>query len=200
MKIQTISRCAERFFIFTCLGIDIDDFTKETAISACVRRAYLDMCRTLRVKESWKNKKEKIIKEMAEIFISQTNLEEARNKVYELFFEADDSLKDSIKEHLKDKSGNGVYFSYGHAQKWINMTLKYMWLLDLIPDNPNLLEAPIDRHIIRAINSDELNDIKWSEISKKQYLVLQNAIPNNGTIKIEWESNAWIEQLKKARN
>lgn len=42
-------------------------------------------------------------------------------------------------------------FTIGQAQKWVNMTLKYLWLLDALPDNIDKkdLHVPIDSYIIK---------------------------------------------------
>ncbi|MBQ3937042.1 MAG: hypothetical protein II722_08285, partial [Ruminococcus sp.] len=63
---------AERFFIYAYLGVDIKTCTTEEAIGACVRRAYLDMCRTLRTKDTWKKIKNDKTTEMIGILKSES--------------------------------------------------------------------------------------------------------------------------------
>ncbi|MGN1195203.1 MAG: hypothetical protein ACI4SB_06945 [Acutalibacteraceae bacterium] len=110
-----------------------------------------------------------------------------------------------------------VDFTYGQAQKWLNMTLKYLWLLGLLPkdfDN-NLLHVPIDSYIIEAAkaNKEELPDglgidknkseTSWSAWNDSEYEEYQKAIKaaiDNDTkfgSPIEWEGKAWIEIAKK---
>lgn len=44
-------------------------------------------------------------------------------------------------------------FSFGQAQKWLNMTLKYCWLLKLLPDaiSEEDLHIPVDSYIIDCL-------------------------------------------------
>ena len=48
----------------------------------------------------------------------------------------------------------GFEFTYGHAQKWINMTFKYLYMLEAV--TPRLrfsfLHVPIDNIIFRGAN------------------------------------------------
>ncbi len=50
-------------------------------------------------------------------------------------------------------------FCDGQAQKWLNMTMKYMWLLGLLDDQPkeflSAMHVPVDNDMIKkAINRD----------------------------------------------
>lgn len=99
-------------------------------------------------------------------------------------------------------------FTIGQAQKWVNMTLKYLWLLNALPTGikPEYLHVPIDSYIIE-IAYDNKNKFEnalglleekpkksWSELSKyKKYFEIQEAIreaiktnTTNETIPIKW--------------
>lgn len=112
-------------------------------------------------------------------------------------------------------------FTIGQAQKWVNMTLKYLWLLDALPDNidENDLHIPIDSYIIEiaydnknkfdnALGLEEKPKESWSKLSEyKNYFGIQKeireAIKTNATketIPIKWESLAWIEVAEKQAN
>lgn len=112
-------------------------------------------------------------------------------------------------------------FTIGQAQKWVNMTLKYLWLLDALPDNidENDLHIPIDSYIIEiaydnknkfdnALGLEEKPKESWSKLSEyKNYFKIQKAIrkaiktnATNETIPIKWESLAWIEVAEKQAN
>lgn len=113
-------------------------------------------------------------------------------------------------------------FTIGQAQKWVNMTLKYLWLLDALPDNidENDLHIPIDSYIIE-IAYDNKNKFEnalglleekpkdsWSKLSEyEEYFKIQEAIrkaiktnTTNETIPIKWGSLAWIEVAEKQAN
>lgn len=112
-------------------------------------------------------------------------------------------------------------FTIGQAQKWVNMTLKYLWLLDALPKNicEKDLHIPIDSYIIEIAYSKkvtfkyalELEDKpkeSWSKLSEyEEYLKIQEAIrkaiktnATNETIPIKWELLAWIEVAEKQAN
>ena len=117
-------------------------------------------------------------------------------------------------------------FTIGQAQKWVNMTLKYLWLLDTLPQNigEKDLHVPIDSYIIEiaydnknkfdnALGLEEKPKESWSKLSEykdyfgtqKDYFGIQKeirkAIKNtNETIPIKWESLAWIEVAEKQAN
>lgn len=113
-------------------------------------------------------------------------------------------------------------FTIGQAQKWVNMTLKYLWLLNALPTGvkPEYLHVPIDSYIIE-IAYDNKNKFEnalglleekpkksWSKLSDyKKYFEIQEAIrkaiktnATNETIPIKWESLAWIEVAEKQAN
>lgn len=113
-------------------------------------------------------------------------------------------------------------FTIGQAQKWVNMTLKYLWLLNALPTGvePEYLHVPIDSYIIE-IAYDNKNKFEnalglleekpkksWSKLSEyEEYFKIQEAIreaiktnATNETIPIKWESLAWIEVAEKQAN
>lgn len=110
-------------------------------------------------------------------------------------------------------------FTYGQAQKWLNMTLKYLWLFNLLPAglDEKLLHVPVDSYIIDAVKAEPSSDIKyglgqkcnipsWSKwADPDKYKEYQNNIKTQVeqqfkeefTSPIEWEGKAWIEQAEK---
>lgn len=112
-------------------------------------------------------------------------------------------------------------FTYGQAQKWVNMTLKYLWLLDMLPNGLSEAElhVPVDSFILEALKETQqfntegnkitgsgesyyYNGEAWSAISDpKNYKKLQDGIRDiakkQGISPIQWEGPAWIEVAKK---
>ena len=103
-----------------------------------------------------------------------------------------DSIMDIIQKvyNLANETYSDLFkkdsiFSWGLAQKWVNMTLKYWWLFETCPIPIKELHAPIDRYIIHAItggNSGGRNKYgfkiavegfssktKWSCLDKEMY-------------------------------
>lgn len=112
-------------------------------------------------------------------------------------------------------------FTIGQAQKWVNMTLKYLWLLDTLPAGvePEYLHVPIDSYIIEiaynktdafkySLELEDKPEKSWSKLSEyedysKRQKEIREAIKKkitNETIPIEWESLAWIEVAEKQAN
>lgn len=112
-------------------------------------------------------------------------------------------------------------FTIGQAQKWVNMTLKYLWLLNALPTGvkPEYLHVPIDSYIIEiaydnknkfenALGLEDKPPKSWSKLPEyKKYFEIQEAIreaiktnTTNETIPIKWESLAWIEVAEKQAN
>ena len=232
----------ERDFLwFAYLGITPDEAKeKRKSIKACVNRAYLDMCRTLDTKdnnseETFKNKYSetlvKVFKSYKKELMTKEELKTIREKAYNIFFDRKSfALKDDLKSYLNVKEFNdknkrqGEVFYYGQAQKWINMTLKYMWLIGLIENEAvEELEVPLDRYIMEAASDDKygitfpidnknnkswrkyyFGTMPWSKLYKDEYDEIQKNIKDK--VKechlsvIEWECEVWIEQSKKERD
>lgn len=118
-------------------------------------------------------------------------------------------VKDYNKIHDEN---NKNFFTYGNAQKWLNMTLKYLWLLNRLPNDMDekALHAPIDSYILQKLKKLEIEGVTgsgetfyykkkcWSNIDKyNEYMELQEKIRKfakaDGKSVIEWENEAWIE-------
>lgn len=216
----------------------------------CAKRAYLDLARTVKYKYSSSELEEmKSKKSSEEDKDKATNFIDSKNKLIEnicknilfpvktekgeISFENSDfdewhevkceeiinfmnnSIDKSNTEILKEK------FTVGQAQKWVNMTLKYLWLLDALPQNigEKDLHVPIDSYIIEiaydnknkfdnALGLEEKPKESWSKLSEyKNYFGIQKEIreaiktnTTNETIPIKWESLAWIEVAEKQAN
>lgn len=99
----------------------------------------------------------------------------------------------------------GIHFTYGQAQKWINMTLKYLYVLcpDKVENNFFNLHIPIDNYVFSVAQKEF--DIKyptkpWSRWESYDYYIeYQILIRNNLTdvVPLKWEFIFW---LKEARN
>ena len=93
-------------------------------------------------------------------------------------------------------------FTIGQAQKWINMTFKYLHLLDY-PQLENIYEychIPIDSYMLNITNYTM--HTAWSKLNDyHEYLKYQNwfrdKYPNN--IPLDKEFYLWLEASKKQK-
>ena len=114
--------------------------------------------------------------------------------------------------YKKDKKGNKRPFTYGIAQKWINMTMKYLCVItsvmaeydnkfyedynDFLKKIEKDLHVPIDSYILECINE---NKTSWSKIEiPNDYSDLQDKIKNKSKneLPLDWEGPAWIRIAK----
>lgn len=102
-------------------------------------------------------------------------------------------------------------FAYGQAQKWINMTLKYLAVLDhpAVARVYRFLHVPIDSiiykeaaHLTTGIGVPRPpRGVAWSKLTRDQYRDYQQHLRDNiadtsdGTLApLDWEAQAWINR------
>lgn len=156
---KTIEEEKLKFWIFSTLGKNNDFY------DACVRRAYRDFNRTLRgigeiqKKESFDEMVSVVkieIKKLIETeFENQNSFDSEHEKSCDLIIKNFDELYNN-KVIYNDKSQE---LTYGQAQKWINMSIKYLFLLgenkiNEIRLNLQYFHVPIDSIIIKNIEEN----------------------------------------------
>lgn len=173
------------------------DLEDDEKISFAINRAYLDFCRTIRMdKEERKKARDKGVEEIT------TNIKNIDNslKPYKTWFI----------DLCNTLTNNAIGYTFGQAQKWVNMTMKYLIVLNYEPIKPYIKEfhAPIDKVIIEdAFNRGygNYNDNKWKKadydswssntMTEEKYNDLQDWIQQQanaqGKSPIEWEFQAW---------
>jgi len=113
------------------------------------------------------------------------------------------SVSDKIKKLYLDE---GVKLTYGHAQKWINMTIKYLYMLEANSFDGvfEFLHIPLDNYVFdiaRDLLGIARPKVAWSSWDNydEQYLCYQNLIREKITTgtPLRWEFRYW---LKVARN
>ncbi|MGL5152426.1 MAG: hypothetical protein ACRC7N_17860 [Clostridium sp.] len=100
---------------------------------------------------------------------------------------------------LKDKFNFYEYneFYIGQSQKWINMTLKYIFLhgKDRIPGLTylyNFCHIPIDNIILKKLNFDF--NVAWSKLNDYQvYIEFQKNIRDKNIIPLDFEFKLFME-------
>lgn len=253
------NRYQQDFLWFSYFGITKTEAegNADVAVKKCIERAYLDLCRTLKYKIST-TELEKMKKEDNSKYIAYTKLKykfkTGRGGAGAYIF---DSVKELLKREMKEKkdfdgwhettckilveekskdikTDDGkelfqVAFQYGHAQKWVNMTLKNMLVMGLWPEMEKIKEymhIPVDSYIIDAaggkkgnlilteeesgtkhlgVHAKEYHIKKWSNIQDyEKYHKYQEEIrkvtkETGYNCPVDWEGAAWITQAKKEK-
>jgi len=223
-------------FLFYCLfGITKKDTDSDIriALKACADRAYRDMNRTLDYRYSTselenkpkgfqiefdsikKNYKNAVINTIVNSILDNEkkiivpNIPNEYNEWHRKL--CDDIIQLSkdypyFEDHLLKKDKFGYSFYYGQAQKWVNMTLKYMIIMGLLnfDEYKECLHVPIDRYIFREIldGKETYKGKAWSRIDYDDYIEIQKIIDSKKSSQsaIEWESEVWLKQAKEENN
>ncbi len=100
----------------------------------------------------------------------------------------------------------GIIFNYGQAQKWVNMTMKYLLLLRnrKAQSLEKHFHIPIDSYIIEDVREDVYVDgiEPWSQMEKGKYIEYQGKLLDYVKKKgygspLEWEAESWNKQKEK---
>ena len=216
------------FLVYSVFGIVDEDENLDKKIK-CAHRAYRDLARTLRYKYSSSEledaKKDPDVakfKKDCDSWVKEI-CEELINSIEGFPKDGDFNQwhKDKCDELIKKTKGKDLFkkdhsFTWGHAQKWLNMTLKYLWLMDLLPEeiSPRSLHVPIDSYILNAlkekplfegsIKASKYNGQAWSAMSEDNYKQLQSEIrampKEENESPIEWEGRVWIKMANKGNS
>lgn len=225
------------FLLYSYFGCKSEDLARE-GIQKCAYRAYLDLNRRIAFKYSsseldkmqkdntdlakkYKEAKKALIESVCDIILCSVDKYECVDGQFSLWHKAKcEEIKGTMNtavfqdDSLILKSNS---FTYGLAQKWVNMTLKYLWLLDKLPNGLSEAElhVPVDSFILEALQETQLfntegnkitgsgesyyyNGEAWSAISDPgNYKKLQDGIRDiakkQGISPIQWEGPVWIK-------
>lgn len=212
-------------------------FDGEPTVKKCAEYAYRDLCRRLggmdklkRIDADRYHNYMNAVKSILESRIEELKSEIILKKSYK-------KLSDDEKEEAKQKfniwhketcekiiecwniTNLDTKFTYGHAQKWLNMTLKNMLVAETadwynyLNGIRGLLHVPVDQYVLRAADfqlgirkngskgksrytSDK--NIAWSEWDFKTYEDFQKQVCKSISFRqdydcpIDWEFDAWI--------
>ena len=227
------------FLWFSLLGITKSENNTNDLLLKCIMRAYLDLSRTVKYTNTsnalemlkkkdidqykllCKQKSDLInnVRDIIKYYVTQL-LELEIKKTQEAFDQWHEEICEKIRK-VDDKNGvlkDGL--TYGQAQKWVNMTLKYMLVTgewdDKLEHYKSFLHVPLDSYIIAAAKQNEKEKIydgmaiyglgvedrigTWSKITDyEKYLEYQKAIRKKVKSPIDWEGQAWIAQAKREK-
>ena len=162
-------------------------------------RAYRDLCRTLRFHgESGTKYRDHVGKVLeAEITAMLSKLPDTQAG-YDTWHHA---LCDELIGYY---AFTGFEFNLGHAQKWVNMTMKYIYIYGQLDVTPvfDYLHVPLDSYVFGAVENDL--GIKppcsaWSKLTNyEQYIRYQKRIRAAVTAPpLRWEFQNWLSEAKR---
>lgn len=220
---------AINFLLYSYFGITLDD-GKEEIIDGAIERAYRDASgRVLSITDECggngpykKNAKEQLKSQIDKLAERTTPVAYDEEWFYE-------TCRILLKEYksAKGKKGNDAFY-FGHAQKWVNMTMKYLCVLksifheydkeNIVPwltdDLERQLHIPVDSYIMEATKEWKIQfpgkDDKsvtyssaksWSKWVCKDYKKFRKEL--EGKIPedspLDWEGPAWIKVAKNRK-
>lgn len=221
------------FLYYNLLGITIEDIknkSDEYIIKKCANRAYLDLCRTLKFTEEYKKNKvsfreciiNNIITKKIKCLLDKCDTSVMNTENFDCWHEklCEKLNKEANKCKYLVSSDDDKRFHYGQAQKWVNMTLKYMFITEKWPECfeniKYFLHVPIDNYILEGIWDEKWEDVlkivkrgcidlekkfnsdkfkPWSQWDKDRYKdfidCLRDKVKNQSLI--EWETKTWLD-------
>ena len=190
-------------------------------IFKCARAAYNDLCRTLRYDAKYKSdskdkkalkEKEKIINcicaTLTKAIYNDGNIVANAEKLFNVFNVNGNNKKlmSALLKCLSVDKKTKQRFHFGQVQKWVNMTLKYLYLLGIVKDDKDIkvLQIPVDSYILKALSEEsgikQKTNSAWSRFDSEDYYNIYDDYKD--TIDkpyIHWEHDAWIKQAEKEK-
>lgn len=185
------------FLLFAFFGVEKNPY------ATCSKKAYRDLCRTLRFKgESGQKYREKVDKLLEE------KITEAISGMIQTQDQYDIWHKELCNDMIEFYKSDNIEFNIGHAQKWINMMMKYLYIQGVIDVTRvfNFSHVPVDQYLLEVVqNKLSIPRIcdAWSKLDDYQvYLEYQKKIrekiqKNINEVPLRWEMCNWIEEVKR---
>lgn len=158
------------FLCFYLLGVtqaDIGDREDNDLLLKCANRAYLDLNRTLKFKKVSKEDKDnyKKLQSQKSSFREGTSII-IRDNIADLLRETPENYdkwhKETCEKVIEKANEYDVLqekLYHGQAQKWVNMTIKYIWVTEKWKNKldrlMNVLHVPVDSYILQGVWEDE---------------------------------------------
>lgn len=179
-----MKKTIEEFWIRCYMG----SIEHSNYIDLSINRAYRDLNRTIHgmkninpelSKKNYTQLTQNVYKSINKLLDSNINNQEEYDKIHE---EECNLLIQKFKQLYNDS--NDLKFHIGQAQKWLNMTLKYLYAIgkerhQLSLDNYYLFHIPIDNIIQEKLKEKGIIPLKvnWSRLdSYIEYIGYQNQV------------------------
>lgn len=177
-------------------------FGADGSFPAASNRAYRDLCRTLRFHgesgTAYRDHVSKVLEAEITTMLSNAPTTQIAYDSWHHF------ICDSLIEYY---ASTGFEFNLGHAQKWVNMTMKYIYIHGQLDVSPvfEYLHVPLDSYVFSAV--EKKLAIKppctaWSKLtSYEQYILYQQKIRKAVTVPpLRWEFRNWLSEAKIRNN
>lgn len=202
MKEITVSKDVWSTMVYLYFGAT-DNYYK-----AASSRAYLDFCRTIKFIVS-SNEGERAQARTDVDGMIENKLKAIADAVITSQDEYDEWHKELCEEIVgRYAKVCGDQFCIGQAQKWVNMTVKYLYLIDsgCVKPITTFAHVPLDNYVFTAarehlaLSSDSLTP--WSKINDYSVYLnyqigLRKAVKALNTDPFRWELFYWLEEAKK---
>ena len=172
----------------------------DNPFEASSRSAYTDMCRTIR----FKGKNGFSLREDVDNLLEKKIPDLISVKDEREFAQWHQAMCEQIVGMYRTE---GIEFYIGQAQKWINMTLKYLYVLepDVVEPFYHLLHIPVDNYIIDIAKKQygvPALPCAWSRIDdytvymdyEKTLMEVIDEIP------LDWEFSKWVESARQQKS
>ena len=120
----------------------------------CAKRAYLDLCRTIKFNTDNQDTRKSAKLKICEMLVHEYGVLENAVKDSDEKQIAFDREHQRICEEIRKTYSKISEFTYGQAQKWLNMMLKYVFMMTEDFALKNYLHIPVDSYIMQAVGSD----------------------------------------------
>lgn len=198
MKIVTIDEDIVEFLRAIYFG------TYTNPYEAASNRAYLDMNRTIRFNGMPSQERDKIRKKVTGILEEEIKMicaiKVSHQEQYDIWHFY---VCDKIRKLYRD---NHIEFYYGQAQKWVNMTMKYLYIIGECAFDGlfQYLHAPLDKYVFDIAKKEEgikKPKVSWSRWDdyQGQYISYQNELRSRirGDNLLRWEFKYWLKEARK---
>ena len=171
---------------------------------AAAKRAYLDMNRTIRF-NGLADEKRKELHDFVCSFL-QMGIKKLEANPPRLQGQYDAWHCSTCELIQKEYTDAGVQFFIGQSQKWLNMTMKYLYIIGACSFDGyfEFLHIPLDNYIF-DISARELSVAKpnkaWSRMENydDEYLAYEKRLWKaiGDTAPLRWEFRAWMKEARK---
>lgn len=190
----TIDKDIHDFLIYLYFGSVVDPY------EAASNRAYLDMNRTIRycgLDDSVRLELRQSVTTLLKGEIEHLSIH-SQEEYDAWHYQTSTKMKEIYAKQ-------GIAFTYGHAQKWINMMMKYLYVLGArdFTELFGYLHVPVDNYIFDAVKKElgiKRSKECWSSWDdyEGQYMDYQRKIREKVDVDpLRWEFKNWLKEASK---
>lgn len=169
-------------------------------MEAASNRAYRDMCRTIKFNCIDSGIRINLKREVTELL--KTEITDSPNKDICSAEKFDEWHMHVCNEIIDKYKMRRINLTVGQAQKWLNMTVKYLYVLGEKPLESAFayIHVPIDNIVIKMAKDDfgiDMPEIVWSKWDNyEEYLQYQNKFRQKIEQPFKWEFENWTRNVK----